>query len=158
MFGKLWCLLILNYFSKLTMDDYCKEFLLKNLMDHFDKNIWKQSNAIVLAKQQYSMIAFSKLQCIFEWRKGPNAHMHLYFAQNKKNWTQTTFIIPPKKWAKQTQGMKCEENTLNNHTHRCMVSSWINNLSWSSIGDGWGCELCLAIARFRSPLETLALD
>jgi hypothetical protein len=48
------------------MDDYCKEFLFKNLMDHIDKNILKQSNAIVLAKQQYSMIAFSKLQCIFE--------------------------------------------------------------------------------------------
>jgi hypothetical protein len=35
-----------------------------------------------LAKQQYSMIAFSKLQCIFEWHKGSNAHMHLYVAQN----------------------------------------------------------------------------
>ncbi len=45
---------------------------------------FKQSMAIVFAKQQYSMIAFSKLQCIFEWCKGPNAHIHLYVAQNKK--------------------------------------------------------------------------
>jgi hypothetical protein len=54
--------------------------------------------------------------------------------------------------------MKCEENTLNNHIHQYMVFSCINNLTWSSIGDGWGCELCLAIARFKSLLETLALD
>jgi hypothetical protein len=42
------------------MDDHCKEFLLKNLMDYFDKH-FKQSMAIVLAKQQFSMPSFSKL-------------------------------------------------------------------------------------------------
>jgi hypothetical protein len=75
-----------------------------------------------------------------------------------KNLNTNNIHNSTQKWQNKTQGMKCEENTLNNHTHRYMVFSCINHLTSSFIGDGWGCELCLAIARFRSPLGTLALD
>jgi hypothetical protein len=71
-----------------------------------------------------------------------------------KNLNTNNIHNSTQKWQNKTQGMKCEENTFNNHTHHHMVFSCFN----SSIGDGWGCELCLAIARFRSLLETLALD